>query len=202
MANVLVGEHGVRAGTGPTSLPEHAGSLQTASSASLLASWVGETLLSAERAAQGSPEALSVFWIRLYGVLTDVADFVALTLEDAAEADGLCMFPLAREAAQASPLPRALARLRSLFEDDELLYIEYRRNAECDPFQTRYRARRRQASVLVPSALLGGRPVSSVEAEAAFRRLLLQHDLSEQRLGSELARRSILSLRALQAAAG
>ena len=39
----------------------------------LLASWIGDTLLAAERAAAGSPEALSLFWIRIYGVLTSAS---------------------------------------------------------------------------------------------------------------------------------
>ncbi|MDB4991122.1 MAG: hypothetical protein JWN04_6300 [Myxococcaceae bacterium] len=177
--------------------------LRGASSDCLLGSWVAETLLIAERAAAGSPEALSLFWIRLYGVLTDVADFVALTLDDAQAHDGLCMFPLARGRSDASPLPMAMARVKSLFDDDELLYLEYRRHAECDPFQTRYRTRRRPgAAAQVPSALLDGRPVSVEVAETAYLRLLTKFDFDEQRLGVELARRSVSALRALHLAAG
>jgi len=165
-----------------------------------LAAWVGETLDAAERAGGGSPAALPVFWLRLYGVLTDVADFVALTVEEAQ--DGLCMFPLAREREQVSPLPAAMERLSALLDEDELLYIEYRRHVECDPFQTKYRVRRgRHGAGHVPSALLEGRPVTIEEAESAFQRLFVKHGADEERIGVELARRLLPALRALDAAA-
>lgn len=188
--------------TSPVRAPQQS-VLRSASSECLLGSWVAETLLVAERAAAGSPDALSLFWLRLYGVLTDVADFVALTLDDVPSRDGLCMFPLARERSDASPLPLAMAQIKASFDEDELLYIEYQRHAECDPFQTRYRARRRAgAAGQVPSALLGGRPFTVDQAEGAFRRLLSKHGFNEACLGMELARRSLPALQALVAAAG
>lgn len=170
----------------------------------LLASWIGETLLAAERAASGSPEALSLFWIRLYGVLTDAADFVALTCSDAEPYDGLCTFPLARGRSDASPLPAAMARLRALFDEDDLLYIEYRRHVECDPFQSRYRGYRNRQGVSahVPSALLGGRPITRDHADAALARVLRKHDGCALRVGFALARRGIAALRDLHLAAG
>lgn len=171
----------------------------------LLASWIGATLLVAERAASGSPEALSLFWVRIYGVLTDASDFIALTCTGGDEAyDGLGMFPLARGRSDASPLPTAMARVSALFDDDELLYLEYRRHVECDPFQTRYRARRNRQGVSahVPSALLGGRPITRDQAEAAFGRVLRRHDGCALRLGFELARRSVSALRDLHLATG
>jgi hypothetical protein len=158
-----------------------------------LATWVSETLDAAERAGAGYPDVLPVFWLRLYGVLTDVADFVALTVDEARE--GLCMFPLAREREQLSPLPAAMARLAALLCEDDLLYIEYRKHVECDPFQTKYRVRRgRHGAGHVPSALLEGRPVTIEEAESAFQRLFEKHDGDEERLGVELARRLLPAL--------
>ena len=170
----------------------------------LLASWIGETLLAAERAASGNPEALSLFWVRLYGVLTDAADFVALTCTEGDQpCDGLCTFPLARGRSDASPLPAVMARVRALFDDDELTYIEYRRHVECDPFQTRYRGRRNRQGVSahVPSALLGGRPITREHAEAALARVLRKHDGCALRVGFVLARRGISALRDLHLAA-
>lgn len=165
-----------------------------------LATWVGELVDAAERAGGGNPDALPLFFIRLYGVLTDVADFVALTVNE--EQDGLCMFPLAREPEHVSPLPAALARLTALLSEDELLYIEYQRHLACDPFQTKYRVRRgRHGAGHVPSALLDGRPVTIEDAECAFQRLFVKHDATEERLGIELARRLLPALRALDAAA-
>jgi hypothetical protein len=129
-----------------------------------------------------------------------VADFVALTVNE--EQDGLCMFPLAREPEHVSPLPAGLARLTALLDEDELLYIEYQRHLACDPFQTKYRVRRgRHGSGHVPSALLGGRPLTIEEAECAFQRLFVKQDASEERVGIELARRLLPALRALDTAA-
>ncbi|MEY4509372.1 MAG: hypothetical protein RLZZ450_1494 [Pseudomonadota bacterium] len=176
-----------------------------------LATWMGETVDAAERAGGGNPDALPLFYIRLYGVLTDVADFVALTVND--DQDGLCMFPLAREPEHVSPLPAAMARLTALLSEDELLYIEYQRHLACDPFQTKYRMRRGRLSARapesalrhgaghVPSALLDGRPVTIEEAESAFQRLFVKHDATEERIGVELVRRLLPALRGLDAAA-
>lgn len=165
-----------------------------------LATWVGETLQTAERAAAGSSESLPLFWVQLYGLLTDVSDFVQLTVQE--DHDGLCMFPLARGQAQSSPLPLALDLLTSLLDEDDLLYVEYRRHVACDPFQAKYRIRRgRHGMGHVPSALLGGRPVTIDQAECAFQRLFGKHGHDEERIGSELARRVLPALRALDAAA-
>jgi hypothetical protein len=173
-----------------------------------LATWVSETLHAAERVAGvgmgDGVEVLPLFWIRLYGVLTDVADFVSLSLGVTVEqaGDGLCMFPLAREQRALSPLPMAMEQLRALLDEDDLLYVEYRRHVECEPFQTKYRARRgRHGTGHVPSVLLDGRPVTIEQAEAAFERLFLRHAASEDRIGVELARRLIPALRALDTAA-
>jgi hypothetical protein len=164
--------------------------------------WIGETLaITARVASSGQAELLPLFWIRLYGLLTDVADFVELSVEQGY--DGLCTFPLARVRAARSPLPTALTRLRSVFEEDELLYIEYRRHAECDPFQTKYRERRlpHGAPAHVPSVLLDGRPVTVDAARAAFDKLLAAHAMREERVGSAFARRVLPGLHAVDAAA-
>jgi hypothetical protein len=161
--------------------------------------WIGDTLTITARVAHEPTEMLPLFWIRLYGLLTDVTDFVELTVEQSH--DGLCMFPLARTRTARSPLPTALARLRAVFEEDELLYIEYRRHAECDPFQTKYRSRRGALAAHVPSVLLEGRPVTVASAHAAFDKVLAVHGGSEERVGNAFARRVLPALHALDAAA-
>jgi hypothetical protein len=166
-----------------------------------LVRWVGETLaITARVASSGQSELLPVFWIRLYGLLTDVADFVALSAEQSY--DGLCMFPQARSRTVRSKLPTALHRLKAEFEEDELLYIEYRRHAECDPFQAKYRPRRlpHGAVAHVPSVLLDGRPITVEAARAAFDKLLALHG-REERIGCTFARRVLPALHAVDAAA-
>lgn len=165
-----------------------------------LVRWVGETLaITARVASSGQSELLPVFWIRLYGLLTDVADFVELSAEPSN--DGLGIFPQARRPVR-SKLPIALNRLKAVFEEDELLYIEYRRHAECDPFQAKYRPRRltHGGTAHVPSVLLDGRPVTVEAARAAFDRLLALHG-REVRIGSAFARRVLPALHAVDAAA-
>jgi hypothetical protein len=165
-----------------------------------LVRWIGETLaITARVASSGQAELLPVFWIRLYGLLTDVMDFVELSAEQSH--DGMMMFPQARRAVR-SKLPTALNRLKAEFEEDELLYIEYRRHAECDPFQAKYRPRRlpHGAPAHVPSVLLDGRPVTVEAARSAFDRLLAAHG-REERIGSAFARRVLPALHAVDAAA-
>ncbi|HEY6880269.1 MAG TPA: hypothetical protein VI299_19730 [Polyangiales bacterium] len=163
-----------------------------------LVRWIGETLaITARVASSGQAELLPVFWIRLYGLLTDVADFVELASEQSY--DGLCMFPQVRARQTRSKLPTALHRLKSVFEEDELLYIEYRRHAECDPFVTKYRPRR-GVPAHVPSVLLEGRPITVEQARAAFDRLLALHG-REERVGSAFASRVLPALHAVDAAA-
>lgn len=166
-----------------------------------LVRWIGETLDIATRIGVNDSELLPLFWIRLYGLLTDVSDFVELTVEHSH--DGLCMFPLARTRTARSPLPTALQRLKSVFEADELLYIEYRRHAECDPFQTKYRPRRvpHGGTAHVPSVLLDGRPVTVEAAQQAFDRLLALHAMRDERIGSAFARRVLPALHVLDSAA-
>lgn len=176
------------------------GQRQRESHQTQLVRWVSETLaITARVASCGQAELLPVFWIRLYGLLTDVMDFVELSSERSY--DGMVMFPQARRTVH-SKLPTALNRLKAVFEEDELLYIEYRRHAECDPFQTKYRPRRlpHGATAHVPSLLLDGRPVTVEAARAAFDKLLALHG-REERLGSAFARRVLPALHAVDAAA-
>ncbi|MET0285167.1 MAG: hypothetical protein ABW352_11880 [Polyangiales bacterium] len=180
-------------------VPEH-GTRARENHQDQLVRWVGETLaITARVASSGQSELLPVFWIRLYGLLTDVTDFVELSAERSN--DGLSMFPQARRTVR-SKLPTALNRLKAVFEEDELLYIEYRRHAECDPFQAKYRPRRlpHGAPAHVPSVLLDGRPITVEAARAAFDKLLAMHG-REDRIGSAFARRVLPALHAVDAAA-
>ncbi len=180
-------------------VPERA-TRQRESHQTQLVRWVGETLsITARVASSGQSELLPVFWIRLYGLLTDVMDFVELAAD--ASCDGLRMFPQARRPVR-SKLPTALNRLKATFEEDELLYIEYRRHAETDPFQTKYRPRRLPHGVAahVPSVLLDGRPVTVDAAQRAFDKLLALHG-REERIGAAFARRVLPVLHAVDTAA-
>jgi hypothetical protein len=95
--------------------------------------WVGATLAVTERlAAEADPDAAvaSVFWIRLYGTLKDLAEVLSrhemLTRAFAA--------PDSPDGAVLEGVMSLLAQLRAELSEEELVYLQYRRHVECHPF--------------------------------------------------------------------
>ena len=164
-----------------------------------LLAWISPSSRITNLMASGVTEVLPLFWIRLYGVLADIADFVELTMDDLD--DRSCMFPLARAGSDTGPIRRTIAVLKALYTNDELLYIEYRRHVECHPMQSKYRSRRQRSGLPghVPSALLDGAQVTVAEAEAAFHRLHLRYEFDDDRIGVAFARKAVFPMRELEA---
>jgi hypothetical protein len=46
-----------------------------------LANWIADTKRVTEMVARGDTDVIPVFWIRLFGILADIADFVADQVE-------------------------------------------------------------------------------------------------------------------------
>ncbi len=159
--------------------------------------WIQDSCRVAELAAAGAAEVLPLFWIRIYGVLTEVADFIELTTD---QVDDSCVFPLARLGSDNGAARDVMAALRAVYTKGELLYIEYRRHLETHPLHSRYRARRAgsRSTTLVPSALVGGVPVTVEAAEAAFSQLRVKYGWDEERIGMEFAARAASLLRELE----
>ncbi len=163
-----------------------------------IVAWTSDARRIAELAAAGAVEALPVFWIRLYGVLKDIADLIELTMD---HFDPSCAFPLARLGPDASALHRAIEALAAVYTADELLYIEYRRHLECHPLQ-RYRSQRSKlrSSTRTLSAVAAGQALTIDGAAAVSSELLSNLASSEAQIGAEFARRAVAHLRELEAA--
>jgi hypothetical protein len=95
--------------------------------------WAGNAMHHAERLArgEGSEDAAGLMWIRVYGVLDDVLDRCRAHAKFAVDL-GVKVDPLLDHALAAADA--FLAHMT----DDELLYLEYRRNTEGHPWQTKY----------------------------------------------------------------
>lgn len=100
-----------------------------------LAQWVGNTAWCADQLVEPSTACQSVaalFWIRLYGTLCDVRK--ALRRHQALHSDaGVPEDHLLAAAAG------ALDAITDNLTQEELLYIDYRRQVECHPVQDAYR---------------------------------------------------------------
>ncbi len=96
--------------------------------------WISDAARVARAVSEGNTDLAPVFWIRLYGILHEIYDSVR-ELHDAALDFG------ARPDVRAVTLLDEIKRLASLFSDDELLYIQYRRDVECHPVQNAYELR-------------------------------------------------------------
>lgn len=166
-----------------------------------LLAWISSSLRVALAAADGDARALGSLWIKLFGVFAEVADFVSVRAAGVRPCDAL--FPAARGLPDWSAVELALAALRACFDQEELLYLEHRRELEVHAFQSAVRAARRPLGArprLACSSLLGGREVRTEDAESAFQRLLWKYALREEQIGFDFARRSIPHLRALEQA--
>ena len=98
--------------------------------------WARGTQAIAERMAEGPDDAVAaLFWIRLYGLLKDLA---AVVKRHQALAD---VFP-GDDARLLGQIVSALDLVRSALSEDELVYLQYRRQTECHFFQSDYRVAR------------------------------------------------------------
>jgi hypothetical protein len=134
---------------------------------------------------------VAVFWVRLHGLLSELRSqytgFLRLLKIDpvsqAAQPDSLLAHMLS--------VSRCIEPVRHAFNDDELIYGDYRRHTECHPTQASYGVRMTKSRKVndrhgVPS--LDGREFTVNELTAAIRRVLLAHQ-NEDAIAVAFARR-------------
>jgi hypothetical protein len=129
--------------------------------------WARGTLAVAERLTKGPDDAVAaLFWVRLYGLLKDLAD-VLKRHHSLAE-----VFP-SDDARLLVRIVSALDSVRRQLSDDEVVYLQYRRQAECHPFQHDYRFTRVRDGGLKDTSKshLLARPISLEEVRAAVKRV-------------------------------
>jgi hypothetical protein len=170
---------------------------------SLRLQWITQLLRAAHQLASATvPEAADLwsvdymFWIRLYGVLDDIKPFVTRLRTP--------MF-----AGDAAPRQRfegtlqAINTVAALFTDDELLYIQYRRDEACHPVAEAYELSQRMDGRLVEekTKTLLARPVRHDDYDRAVEGVIERYKPNEFAIACDFARRALPDLEALIAEA-
>jgi hypothetical protein len=168
--------------------------------------WLGDAARVTEAVAAMASQALrhadtiAVFWIRTYGVLTDVRRAMERQRGTLVQLDGDLM-PYARRT-YLEPLNRIIELIediRAAFDTDELLWLEYRRNVECHPWQDKYRLRTKRDGSLDDERhheLLQGRRVVE-DTQAALSRVVRRYNIDEDGIAIDFAKRIAAPLREL-----
>jgi hypothetical protein len=139
----------------------------------------------------------SLYWIRTYGVLADLAAHFERKLAFVIETEQGA--PSATTRTYRSWFVAILAgigRARDALTEEELLYLEYRRNVECHPFQDGYRLNIARAGEVIdtrPSLLL--RKTLTIDATDAAIRAVLKRYRGEPAITLDFAKRTAGALR-------
>lgn len=156
--------------------------------------WLVDAARIVKLVADGSADLAPMFWIRLYGILHEIHARLTNLVQVAVESG-----------ARPSPLFAAflaeVVALSALFSEDELIYVQYRRDTECHPIQNAYEFKingtgrtRDQAAI----KMLGTRkPLTLAELNSAVRRVLLSAS-SEVELARLMAQRSWTNVAAVR----
>jgi hypothetical protein len=124
------------------------------------------------------PDIIAVFWISIYGLMTDVREHVVKqreTLTNTAETT-LGAFGLSRSIA--SDIRRIVDRIDAIyttFNEDELAYIEYRRHVECHPLQRGSEIAIQDGTIIDRPRRLTKRSWTYEDEDAALRRVIRTH---------------------------
>jgi hypothetical protein len=102
----------------------------------LLANWVRDGLRVTRLVIAGNTDVIPIFWLRLYGILADIADHLAHQASVVAD-----LAPGQPHLAPLFSLAKTIDELASVLTDDELIYLQYRRHTESHPLQDAYRLR-------------------------------------------------------------
>ena len=123
-----------------------------------------------DKAPHGS---VAIFWVRLYGILKDLDQFLEKRIAAATKPDPEIDAHFAKVGRKRSSEPNpsmvkmrgVIAELRKLFDDDDLLWLEYRRHVDAHPFQNAYSRLDGQGKdrTTFKSKLLGNLPLVDVK---------------------------------------
>jgi hypothetical protein len=156
--------------------------------------WLADASRVAKLVADGQTDLAPVFWIRLYGVLHEIfqrlSDSAASLTQHGVKPPQVI-----------SDFMAAVDKVGSLFSDDELLYIQYRRDVECHPVQLNYEFRVKKdggtREAFDHKVLAKKVPVSLHDFMAATRRVLATAP-NEVALAQRFADRCWLALAGLK----
>jgi len=139
--------------------------------------WTSRAKRSTTSVASGElhPDVVAVFWISVYGVMTDVREHFVQQRETLASTDEAILRTFGLTKSITSDLDRIIDTIDatcSAFSEDELAYIEYRRHVECHPLQRSYEITVRDGAIIDRPRKLTKRSWTYEEEDAALRRVI------------------------------
>lgn len=152
--------------------------------------WVQELArVTREVSAQGSAahaDTRTVFWIRLLGVLVEVGDFYEYTVKLADD----CGAGATRLATDARVVRDAIRAVRDSMDEDERLWLHYRRDVECHVWQQSYELSRKKNGLKEKRgfALLGGKELTVDDFDQRSTALFRKHGRSEPAIAAHFAK--------------
>jgi hypothetical protein len=151
--------------------------------------WIGNAIRAAEEVTSDncSWSTRLLWWVHLYAILGELKEFLV----------DLSIPLFVGDPARRGPFVQAVKRIEALqqvFTEDELLYLQYRRDEACHPVADSYEPRVRDGKVKkAKETLLGVRPLSDIRR--ATERVLKAANNDEIRLAKEMATRCLPALR-------
>lgn len=149
--------------------------------------WVSELVrVSRTVAAQGaSADTITVFWVRLFGVLNEVAEsyeYVCKLADDC----GASHKPMAQDA---RVVRDALRAMRDSMDEDELIWLHYRRDCECHVWQKSYELGRTKTGLKEKRGfdLLGGKELTVDDFAKRASAMLRKHGVNEPAMAVHFA---------------
>jgi hypothetical protein len=120
-------------------------------------------------AAAAAVDTQSVFWIRLHGVLTEVGDSY----------EHMCN--LGSRDRDVLAVRDAIRDLRGSLDEDELLWVHYRRDTECHVWQESYELQGAKGRLKDERkfALLGGKTLQVDEIDRRLRAMVRKYNVDE-----------------------
>src|ERR1700722_273844 len=140
--------------------------------------WIENSILYATKISQKNElDAIPIFWIRLYGILTDIKNY-----------DMPLIKPI---------LYKYIIPLYAAFNEDELIYISYKRHTEGHVFQNAYAIRldkKKNNIINKKYEELLGKELLLSEIESATKRIYYKYNKNEDSIAKDFSNRILNSL--------
>jgi hypothetical protein len=152
-----------------------------------------------------SPEGRALFWIRLAGLLQDVREHLETQeklWKTMMQGDSTTEARL--RPTNYDPIKAVLDGIEAVMgslSDVELLYLAYRRDVECHPWQDSYRLKLTKPGKLKEVRTVFRREWKIEEAEAAIANLLRSYQIDEAQIAADFASRVSAHVERVAAAA-
>lgn len=138
------------------------------------------------RGKEAGVDVMTAFWIKLYGVLDEVGGHYEYAVKLADD----CGAGATRMATDARAVRDALRSVRDSMNEDELIWLSYRRDVECHVWQDSYELNRKGDRLKERRgfSLLDGKVLTVDEFDQRARAFLRKHHVDEQAIAVYFAK--------------